>query len=73
MSYYWNQQFETMPWGDLHRYWLDKFNLLLTHVKANSAFYKKHLEKVKTISSFEELTAVPVMTKNRDTRGSVSG
>ena len=50
MSDYWNQQFETMPWGDLPTYWLDKFNLLLTYVKANSAFYSKHLEKMKAIS-----------------------
>lgn len=64
MSDYWNQQFETMPWGDLPKYWLDKFNLLLRYVKANSAFYNKHLEKTKAISLFEELTAVPVMTKS---------
>jgi len=73
MPDYWNQQFETMPWGDLHKYWLDKFNLLLTHVKANSAFYKKQLEKVKAISSFEELTAVPVMTKNEIREAQLAG
>jgi phenylacetate-CoA ligase/benzoylacetate-CoA ligase len=63
MPDFWNQQFETMPWGDLHPYWLDKFNHLLTYVKANSAFYAKHLEKVNTVSSFEDLINVPVMTK----------
>jgi phenylacetate-CoA ligase/benzoylacetate-CoA ligase len=63
MSDYWNQQFETMPWGDLHLYWLDKFNHLLTYVKANSTFYTKHLEKVSAVSSFEDLINVPVMTK----------
>jgi phenylacetate-CoA ligase/benzoylacetate-CoA ligase len=73
MPDYWNQQFETMPWGDLHKYWLDKFNLLLAYVKANSAFYKKHLEKVKAISSFEELTAVPVMTKTEIREAQLAG
>jgi len=63
MSDFWNQQFETMPWSDLHTYWLDKFNHLLTYVKANSTFYAKHLGKVKAVSSFEDLTSVPVMTK----------
>jgi len=63
MSDFWNQQFETMPWSDLHTYWLDKFNHLLTYVKANSPFYAKHLEKVNAVSSFDELTNVPVMTK----------
>jgi phenylacetate-CoA ligase/benzoylacetate-CoA ligase len=64
MSDFWNQQFETMPWGDLHSYWLDKFNHLLAYVKANSTFYKKYLEKINAVSSFDELTSVPVMTKN---------
>jgi phenylacetate-CoA ligase/benzoylacetate-CoA ligase len=73
MSDYWNQQFETMPWGDLHAYWLDKFNHLLTYVKANSAFYEKHLEKVKAVSSFEELTNLPVMTKNEIRESQLAG
>ena len=63
MSDFWNQQFETMPWGDLHSYWLDKFNHLLAYVKANSTFYKKYLEKINAVSSFDDLTSVPVMTK----------
>jgi phenylacetate-CoA ligase/benzoylacetate-CoA ligase len=73
MGDYWNQQFETMPWGDLHKYWLDKFNLLITYVKANSAFYEKHLEKVKAVSSFEELINLPVMTKNEIREAQLAG
>jgi len=64
MGDYWDEQFETMPWKDLHKYWLDKFNQLLSYVKSNSDFYEKHLGKVRTVSSFEELTALPVMTKS---------
>ena len=29
MGEYWDKTFETMPWDELHKYWLDKFNLLL--------------------------------------------
>jgi phenylacetate-coenzyme A ligase PaaK-like adenylate-forming protein len=63
MTEYWNREFETLPWSDLHRYWLEKFNLLLTYVKSNSSFYGKHLDKTKAVFSFEELTSVPTMTK----------
>ena len=28
MGAYWDKEFETMAWGDLHNYWLDKFNAL---------------------------------------------
>ncbi|MBA4391968.1 MAG: hypothetical protein C0407_00280 [Desulfobacca sp.] len=64
MGDYWNQHFETMPWKDLYQYWLDKLNHLLPYVKANSAFYNRHLEKVRSVSSFEELTGIPMMTKS---------
>jgi phenylacetate-CoA ligase/benzoylacetate-CoA ligase len=73
MGDFWNQQFETMPWGDLHKYWLDKFNRLITYVKANSAFYEKHLEIVKAVSSFEELTNLPVMTKSEIREAQLAG
>jgi phenylacetate-coenzyme A ligase PaaK-like adenylate-forming protein len=73
MGDYWNEQFETMPWGDLHTYWLDKFNLLVKHVRSNSSFYKKHLEKTDTVASFEDLTAVPVMTKSEIREAQLAG
>ena len=64
MGTYWNQQFETMPWTDLHGYWVDKFNDLLSYVKAKSPFYANHLAKVNQITSFEDLPSIPVMTKS---------
>ncbi len=65
MRDYWDPEFETMSWDMLHRYWLEKFNLLLTYVKTNSTFYREHLKEVDAISSFEELTNLPVMTKEK--------
>jgi len=64
MPEYWNYEFETMPWGDLCKYWLEKFNILIDNLKARSDFYKKRLREIKKISSFEDLTSIPVMTKN---------
>jgi phenylacetate-CoA ligase/benzoylacetate-CoA ligase len=73
MGEYWDKTFETMPWDDIHRYWLDKFNLLITYVKANSDFYGKHLEKINGVSSFQDLTGVPVMTKNEIREAQLAG
>jgi len=73
MGDYWNREFETMPWGEIHKYWIDKFNHLLTYVKSNSPFYKKHLEKTLAISSFEGLTAVPLMTKSEIREAQLAG
>lgn len=64
MGDYWNREFETMPWNKLYSYWLEKFNLLLSYVKVNSDFYRKHLERVDRCASFGELASLPVMTKN---------
>ncbi len=63
MGDYWNREFETMPWEKINTYWLEKLNLLLSHVKVNSEFYRKHLEKANPCGSFEELVSFPVMTK----------
>jgi phenylacetate-coenzyme A ligase PaaK-like adenylate-forming protein len=73
MGEYWDKTFETMSWDDIHRYWLDKFNLLIGYVKANSGFYGKHLEKIDGVSSFQDLTAVPVMTKNEIREAQLAG
>ncbi|MCX5803804.1 MAG: phenylacetate--CoA ligase family protein [Proteobacteria bacterium] len=64
MGDFWNHEFETMPWDELHKYWLDRFNTLLAYTKDNSAFYKNHLKEIDSCTSFEALTKVPVMTKN---------
>lgn len=73
MGDYWNQRFETMPWADVHRYWLEKFNLLLDYVKSNSPFYRKHLAETKAVASFDDLTAVPVMTKSEIREAQLAG
>jgi phenylacetate-coenzyme A ligase PaaK-like adenylate-forming protein len=73
MGEYWDKTFETMSWDDLHRYWLDKFNLLITYVKANSDFYGKHLGKINGISSFQDLTTIPFMTKNEIREAQLGG
>lgn len=73
MGDYWNQRFETMPWTDVHRYWLEKFNLLLDYVKSNSPFYRKHLAETKAVASFDDLTAVPVMTKSEIREAQLAG
>lgn len=73
MSEYWNPEFETMPWKDLHAYWLDKFNSLLSNVKSSPGFYQRHLQKVKAVSSFDELTDIPVMTKSEIREAQLEG
>lgn len=74
MGEYWNREFETMAWQELHGYWLDKFKKLVDYVKNNSDFYKYHLKDVypEQIRSFESLTEIPFMTKNeiREAQGS---
>jgi phenylacetate-CoA ligase/benzoylacetate-CoA ligase len=42
-------------------------------VKANSDFYGKHLEKINGVSSFQDLTTVPVMTKNEIREAQLTG
>jgi phenylacetate-CoA ligase/benzoylacetate-CoA ligase len=64
MGDYWDNTFDTMTWTDVHDYWMSKLGNLLDYVKRNSTFYKNHLENVHTVSAFEELTAVPLMTKD---------
>ena len=73
MSDYWNTEFETMPWNELHNYWVNKFNEQIVRVKENSAFYRKHLEKIDKISSFDDLTSIPVMTKNEIREAQLAG
>lgn len=63
MRKYWNREFETMPWEDLHRYWLHKLNLLIEDLKGKSDYYKKRLNHIGRLSSFEEVTSIPLMTK----------
>jgi phenylacetate-coenzyme A ligase PaaK-like adenylate-forming protein len=73
MGEYWNREFETMAWSELHKYWVEKFNLLLSYVKANSDFYRKHLDKTDVCSSFDALTNFPVMTKNEIREAQLAG
>jgi phenylacetate-coenzyme A ligase PaaK-like adenylate-forming protein len=73
MDAYWNKGFEAMPWGDVQGYWLEKFNLTLSYVKANSVFYKKHLDKTELVSSFEALMGLPVMTKSEIREAQLAG
>ncbi|WP_051184388.1 phenylacetate--CoA ligase family protein [Desulfatiglans anilini] len=73
MGDYWNQRFEAMPWADVHKYWLQKFNLLLDYVKSNSPFYRKHLAETTAVASFDDLTAVPVMTKSEIREAQLAG
>jgi phenylacetate-coenzyme A ligase PaaK-like adenylate-forming protein len=63
MADFWDREFDTRPWGELTKYWLDKFNALATYVKATSDFYSKHLARVGGINSFDALLDVPYMTK----------
>jgi phenylacetate-CoA ligase/benzoylacetate-CoA ligase len=64
MADFWDHEFDTRPWGELTKYWVDKFNALTAYVKANSEFYSKHLAKVGGIHSFDALLDVPYMSKN---------
>lgn len=73
MGEYWNQSFETRTWSDLYPYWLEKFNHLLTTVKANSIFYQHHLKEISSLASFEELITVPMMTKREIREAQMAG
>jgi phenylacetate-coenzyme A ligase PaaK-like adenylate-forming protein len=73
MGDYWDKEFETMAWGDLHNYWLDRFNALTVYVKDGSEFYKEHLKKIGKCDLFEALTGVPVMTKNEIREAQLAG
>ncbi|MFO7984610.1 MAG: hypothetical protein R6U38_02010 [Desulfatiglandaceae bacterium] len=64
MADFWDGEFDTKPWNELRKYWLDTFNTLTTYVKTNAEFYRKHLAKVDGINSFDALLDVPYMTKN---------
>ncbi len=64
MGEYWDAEFETMPWGSVHQYWMNKFNIQLNYVKSRSDFYREHLKDVDSVKSFEGLLSVPVMTKH---------
>ena len=64
MGSYWDNEFETMPWEDVHQYWVNKFNVLLGYAKSKSDFYREHLKAIETLKSFEFLPSVPVMTKH---------
>ena len=64
MGDYWDREFDTMPWQDVHRYWLDKMRALVGYVIDNSDFYRNHLQKYGTsIPSFDALLELPFMTK----------
>jgi phenylacetate-coenzyme A ligase PaaK-like adenylate-forming protein len=73
MGDYWNKEYETMPWDELHNYWIDKFHALVTHAKNNSEFYKKQLKDSSPRISFQELTALPVMTKEEIRQAQLTG
>lgn len=64
MGDYWDINFDTMPWGETRHYWLEKMNELIAYVKANSDFYRNHLKNIQSISSFDALTDLPLMTKD---------
>jgi phenylacetate-CoA ligase/benzoylacetate-CoA ligase len=64
MGDYWDSTFDTMPWRNVGRYWLEKMGELIDYVKANSDFYSDHLKNINSISLFEALTELPVMTKD---------
>ncbi len=63
MSEHWNREFETMPWEDLQKYWLRSLNSLIEDLKTRSEFYKERLKGIDKLTSFEEITSIPVMTK----------
>ena len=63
MGEYWNREFDTMPWQELHGYWLEKMRTLVSSVTKKSDFYKNHLKAVPKISSFDSLLDLPFMTK----------
>lgn len=63
MSGYWDEKFETMPWAEVQRYWLTELNRQIDYLRNNSAFYRKWLEGVVEIRSFEELREIPLLTK----------
>jgi phenylacetate-CoA ligase/benzoylacetate-CoA ligase len=64
MKEYWDITFDTMPWNDVHGYWLEKLNALIGAVKSKSDFYHDHLADFTAISSFDSLTDMPYMTKD---------
>lgn len=64
MGDYWDVKFDTMPWGETDRYWLEKMSELIGYVKANSDFYRNHLNHISGISSLDALTDLPLMTKD---------
>lgn len=63
MGEFWDKEFDTAPWQELHGYWLDKFNGLLSYVGKSPGFYQTHLKTGTPISSFDSLLELPFMTK----------
>ncbi len=66
MGEYWNREFETLPWSELQKYWLDQFKKLVEYVRKNSDFYRERLKGVDLdqLKSFDSLCEVPSLTKN---------
>ncbi len=73
MGDYWDPKFDTMPWGEIHGYWLEKMKGLVGYVTANSEFYRNHLKHVSALSSFDSLTEMPQMTKDHIRKAQLEG
>ncbi len=75
MDDFWNREFETKSWDDLHDYWLDRFRFLVGYVKANSTFYEDRLKNVclSDLRTFDSVTKVPLMTKNEIREAQLKG
>ena len=43
---YWNKEFETMPWLEVHNYWFKKLPSFIEYIKNNSEYYKKRLSSI---------------------------
>lgn len=64
---YWDKEFDTLPWSDLEKYWLEKFRLILEYAGKKSAFYREHLKAIDItkLTSFDPLLDLPYMTKSK--------
>jgi phenylacetate-coenzyme A ligase PaaK-like adenylate-forming protein len=75
MGDYWNMEFDTMSWDQLHVYWLERLKNLVDYVKVSSPFYAEHLKDVspRSIESFESVTKLPFMTKHEIRDAQIKG
>lgn len=66
MLKYWDTEFETMPWLEVHNYWLSELPPFIEYLRSSSPFYKSQLKSIdpRSFKSLNDMREIPLLTKN---------